>query len=426
MITMEAVALAVFLFTYGLIMSERIHRTVAAMFGAAVVMMLKVVPWEKLPEYLDLDTIFLLAGMMIIVNTARNSGLFEYLAIKTAKLAKGSPIRVLLLFSVVTALVSSFLDNVTTVLLLTPMLLYISRLMEINPMPFLLSEIFASNIGGAATLIGDPPNIMIGSAAKLSFMDFILNMSPIAFIDLLVSIVLIYFIYRGALKVDERDREKINRTLERLDEKAAIKDLALFRKSIATIGLVVMLFFLHDRLGVEPAVVALFGASFILLWSREKPEEVLEKVEWATLFFFGGLFIIVGGLVETGLIGQLANWITSHIVGEGEALIAIAWFSAFASAIIDNIPFTATMIPLIKAMGGSLNIYPLWWALSLGACLGGNGTAIGASANVVVIGIAEREGVKITFGDFLKIGMFIMMATVAIGVGLLWIRYVWW
>ena len=426
MITMEAVALAVFLFTYGLIMSERIHRTVAAMFGAAVVMMLKVVPWEKLPEYLDLDTIFLLAGMMIIVNTARNSGLFEYLAIKTAKLAKGSPIRVLLLFSVVTALVSSFLDNVTTVLLLTPMLLYISRLMEINPMPFLLSEIFASNIGGAATLIGDPPNIMIGSAAKLSFMDFILNMSPIAFIDLLVSIVLIYFIYRGALKVDERDREKINRTLERLDEKAAIKDLALFRKSIATIGLVVMLFFLHDRLGVEPAVVALFGASFILLWSREKPEEVLEKVEWATLFFFGGLFIIVGGLVETGFIGQLANWITSHIVGEGEALIAIAWFSAFASAIIDNIPFTATMIPLIKAMGGSLNIYPLWWALSLGACLGGNGTAIGASANVVVIGIAEREGVKITFGDFLKIGMFIMMATVAIGVGLLWIRYVWW
>ncbi|WP_456450118.1 SLC13 family permease [Palaeococcus sp. (in: euryarchaeotes)] len=426
MITMEAVALAVFLFTYGLIMSERIHRTVAAMFGAAVVMMLKVVPWEKLPEYLDLDTIFLLAGMMIIVNTARNSGLFEYLAIKTAKLAKGSPIRVLLLFSVVTALVSSFLDNVTTVLLLTPMLLYISRLMEINPMPFLLSEIFASNIGGAATLIGDPPNIMIGSAAKLSFMDFILNMSPIAFIDLLVSIVLIYFIYRGALKVDERDREKINRTLERLDEKAAIKDLALFRKSIATIGLVVMLFFLHDRLGVEPAVVALFGASFILLWSREKPEEVLEKVEWATLFFFGGLFIIVGGLVETGLIGQLANWITSHIVGEGEALIAIAWFSAFASAIIDNIPFTATMIPLIKAMGGSLNVYPLWWALSLGACLGGNGTAIGASANVVVIGIAEREGVKITFGDFLKVGMFIMMATVAIGVGLLWIRYVWW
>ncbi|MCD6559126.1 MAG: ArsB/NhaD family transporter [Palaeococcus sp.] len=426
MITMEAVALAVFLFTYGLIMSERIHRTVAAMFGAAVVMMLKVVPWEKLPEYLDLDTIFLLAGMMIIVNTARNSGLFEYLAIKTAKLAKGSPIRVLLLFSVVTALVSSFLDNVTTVLLLTPMLLYISRLMEINPMPFLLSEIFASNIGGAATLIGDPPNIMIGSAAKLSFMDFILNMSPIAFIDLLVSIVLIYFIYRGALKVDERDREKINRTLERLDEKAAIKDLALFRKSIATIGLVVVLFFLHDRLGVEPAVVALFGASFILLWSREKPEEVLEKVEWATLFFFGGLFIIVGGLVETGFIGQLANWITSHIVGEGEALIAIAWFSAFASAIIDNIPFTATMIPLIKAMGGSLNVYPLWWALSLGACLGGNGTAIGASANVVVIGIAEREGVKITFGDFLKVGMFIMMATVAIGVGLLWIRYVWW
>lgn len=425
MITMEAIALVIFLFTYGVIMSERIHRTVAAMVGAAVVMMLKIVPWEKLPQYLDLDTIFLLAGMMIIVNTARNSGLFEYLAIRTAKLAKGSPIRVLLLFSVVTAFVSSFLDNVTTVLLLTPMLLYISKLMEINPVPFLLSEIFASNIGGTATLIGDPPNIMIGSAAKLSFMEFILNMTPIAFIDLLVSVFLIYLIYRGALKVSDRDRERINRTLEHLDEKAAIKDLALFQKSIVTIGLVIVLFFLHDRLGVEPAVVALFGASFILLWSRERPEEILERVEWATLFFFGGLFIIVGGLVETGFIGQLANWITSHIAGEGEALIAVAWFSAFASAIIDNIPFTATMIPLIKAMGISLNVYPLWWALSLGACLGGNGTAIGASANVVVIGIAERQGIKITFVDFLKIGMFIMMATVAIGVGLLWIRYVW-
>lgn len=424
MINAEAVAIAVFLLTYALVMSERIHRTIAAMVGASVVLFLDIVPWERLHLYLDLDTILLLTGMMIVVNTARNSGLFEYIAIRTAKLAKGSPIRVLLLFSVVTAVVSAFLDNVTTVLLLTPMLLYVSRLMELNPVPFLLSEVFASNIGGTATLIGDPPNIMIGSAANLSFSEFIVNMGPIALIDLLVTIGIIYLAYRGALKVSKEEKSKILRTLENLDERAAIKDIVLFRKSVIVILMIVAVFFVHDRLGIEPAVVALTGASALLLWAREDPEGVLEKVEWPTLFFFGGLFIIVGALVETGTIDQLARLITSHIHSEGEALLVISWFSAFASAIVDNIPFTATMIPLIKAMGGSLNTYPLWWALSLGACLGGNGTAIGASANVVVIGIAEREGVKITFGDFLKVGMLIMTLTVLVGVGILWLRYV--
>nr|WP_048150609.1 ArsB/NhaD family transporter [Palaeococcus ferrophilus] len=424
MINAEAVAVTVFLLTYALVMSERIHRTIAAMAGASVVLFLDIVPWERLHIYLDLDTILLLTGMMIVVNTARNSGLFEYIAIRTAKLAKGSPIRVLLLFSVVTAVVSAFLDNVTTVLLLTPMLLYVSRLMELNPVPFLLSEVFASNIGGTATLIGDPPNIMIGSAANLSFNEFIVNMGPIALIDLLVTVGVIYLAYRGTLKVSGEERRRILRTLEDLDERAAIKDIVLFRKSVIVILMIVAVFFVHDRLGIEPAVVALTGASAILLWAREDPEGVLEKVEWPTLFFFGGLFIIVGALVETGTIDQLARWITSHIHSEGEALLIISWFSAFASAIVDNIPFTATMIPLIKAMGGSLNTYPLWWALSLGACLGGNGTAIGASANVVVIGIAEREGVKITFGDFLKVGMVIMTLTVLAGVGILWLRYV--
>ncbi|AIF70319.1 transporter [Palaeococcus pacificus DY20341] len=422
---MEAVALAVFLFTYALIMSERIHRAVAAMFGASIVLVLRIVPWDKLPTYLDLDTIFLLMGMMIIVNTARNSGLFEYIAIKTAKLAKGSPIKVLILFSIVTAVVSSVLDNVTTVLLLTPMLIYIAKLMELNPIPFLLSEIFASNIGGTATLIGDPPNIMIGSAAKLSFNDFLLNMGPIALIDLILTIGFVYLAYRNSLKVDKDKKNKIVRTLERLDEKAAIKDLTLFRKSVTIILLVVLLFFVHDRLGLEPAIVALFGASLILLWSKEDPEGILEKIEWPALFFFGGLFIIVGSLEETGVILQVAQWMISHIHSQGGALFVISWFSAFASAIVDNIPLTAAMIPLIKNMGASMNIYPLWWALSLGACLGGNGTAIGASANVVVIGIAEREGIKITFGDFLKVGAIIMTLTVAVGVGILWVRYVW-
>ncbi|ADT84438.1 ArsB/NhaD family transporter [Thermococcus barophilus] len=422
----ETVAIAVFLLTYALVVSERIHRAVAAMLGASAVLFLKIVPWERVPKYLDLNTLFLLMGMMIIVNTARNSGLFEYVAIKTVKLARGSPIRVLLLFSVVTAIVSSVLDNVTTVLLLTPMLLYISRLMELNPVPFLLSEIFASNIGGTATLIGDPPNIMIGSAAKLSFNEFLSNMGPIAAVDLIVTVLIIYLAYNSALKVTPKKKVMIKQTLRGLDERAAIRDIRLFRKSVAIILFVVALFFFHDKLGIEPAVVALLGASLILLWTREDPEGIFEKIEWPALFFFGGLFIIVGALEETGTIAQVAEWVLNHVHTSGEALLAITWFSAFSSAIVDNIPLTAAMIPLIKHMGTSMDVYPLWWALSLGACLGGNGTAIGASANVVVIGIAEREGIRITFGDFLKAGMVIMITTVAIGVGILWVRYIGW
>lgn len=418
------IAVAVFLFTYALIISERVHRTVAALFGAAVILFLRVVPWDAIPEYLDLDTIFLLIGMMIVVNTAKESGLFEYIAIKTAKLAKGSPMKVLLLFSVVTALVSSILDNVTTVLLLTPMLIYITRLMEVDPVPFLLSEVFASNIGGTATLIGDPPNIMIGSAAKLSFNDFLVNMGPIAFLDLLITVVIIYLAYKGDMKVSPAKREKLLAIIEGLDEEEAIKDPVLFRKSLVVILAVVVLFFVHDRLGLEPAVVALSGASFLLIWSGQDPDRILEKVEWSAIFFFVGLFIIVGSLVETGAIQDVALWIMGYVHSTGEAIVIITWFSAISSAIVDNIPLTATMIPLIKAMGGSLNTYPLWWALSLGACLGGNGTAIGASANVVVIGIAGKEGIRITFNDFLKVGLTVMFATVAAGMGLLWLRYV--
>ncbi|WP_456454036.1 SLC13 family permease [Thermococcus sp.] len=418
-----SIAIAIFLFTYALIMSERIHRAVAALLGASLLLMLKIVPWENVPDYLDLDTLLLLTGMMIIVNTAKKSGLFEYIAIKTAKMARGNPIRVLLLFSFVTALVSSFLDNVTTVLLLTPMLLYVTRLMELDPVPFLLAEIFASNIGGTATLIGDPPNIMIGSAAGLTFNDFLTNMAPIALVDLLLAFVFIYLFYRGELKVSPEKEEKLGSILNRMDEKGAIKDLRLFEKSVTVIMLVVVLFFVHDRLNIEPAVVAMFGASVLLVWFKESPEEVFEKIEWPALFFFGGLFIVVGGLVQTGVIEGIAEKLVDYVHTDAQALLLITWFSAFSSAIVDNIPLTATMIPLIKAMGAFFNTYPLWWALSLGACLGGNGTAIGASANVVVIGIAERERIKISFMDFLKVGMIIMVLTVGAGAAILWIRY---
>jgi Na+/H+ antiporter NhaD/arsenite permease-like protein len=421
----ELIAVAVFLFTYALIIDERIHRAVAAMAGAAVILFAHIVPWEKVPEYLDLGTIFLLMGMMIIVNTTRKSGLFEYIAIRTAKLAKGSPVRVLVLFSLVTAIVSAFLDNVTTVLLLTPMLLYIASAMKLNPVPFLLAEIFSSNIGGTATLIGDPPNIMIGSAAGLTFNDFLVNMGPVVVVDMAVILLLLLLIFRKSLKVEEGERVGIQKTIDALDERAAIKDRSLFMKSVVTILLVVFLFFIHDKLGLEPAVVALTGAAIILFWSRVPPEEILEKIEWPALFFFGGLFIVVGALVETGLISQIASFVVGHVDSTAEAMIIIAWFAAFASAIVDNIPLTATLIPLITDMGQTMDVYPLWWALSLGACLGGNGTAIGASANVVVIGIAERQGINISFVEFLKVGMIVLIVSVAIGLGILWLRYFW-
>jgi Na+/H+ antiporter NhaD/arsenite permease-like protein len=424
MIGPELIAIAVFLFTYALIIDERIHRAVAAMLGASVIVLLHIVPWEKIPEYIDLGTIFLLMGMMIIVNTARGSGLFEFIAIKTAKLAKGSPIRVLLLFSVVTAVTSAFLDNVTTVLLLTPMLLYIANVMRITPLPFLIAEIFASNIGGAATLIGDPPNIMIGSAAGLTFNEFIVNMGPIMVVDLVVVMGMLFLIYRKQLLVSATEQEGIAKTLADLNEQEAIRDRSLFKKSIAVIVLVVGMFFAQDLLGLEPALIALIGASILLFWSRQNPEEIFEKIEWPALFFFGGLFVVVGALVETGTIAAVAGFVVENVHSEGEAILIIAWFAAIASAIVDNIPLTATLIPLIQNMGTSMDTYPLWWALSLGACLGGNGTAIGASANVVVLGIAARNDVSISFVEFLKVGMLVLLVTVAIGSALLWLNFV--
>lgn len=439
MITTQWIALTVFIAVYVLIIDERVHRAVAAMAGAAIVIFLGIVSWEGMLEHLDFGTLFLLIGMMVIINTARGSGIFEYIAIRTAKKAKGSPLMVMLLFMLVTAIVSAFLDNVTTVLLLTPMLLYITKVMNLKPIPFLLAEIFASNVGGTATLIGDPPNIMIASASGLSFNEFIINMGPIVVVDMIILIVMMYAIYGKDMKVSKEKQQEYIKTINSLDEDAAIVDRKLFNKSIVMILMVVFLFFIHSNIGeilhvflpfvdpsmeLEPAEVALFGAAIFLLWSRVEPEEVLEKVEWLTIFFFAGLFIVVGALVETGLIEQLATWIVSVVHTEGEAVILISWFAAFASAFVDNIPLTATMIPLIQDMGAVMDTYPLWWALSLGACLGGNGTAIGASANVVVLGIADRQGISISFVEFLKMGLTVMIVTVAAGLGVLWMMQI--
>lgn len=423
--TPEIIALLVFIVTYALIVDERIHRAVCAMAGASVLILFGILSWDQVLHHIDFGTIFLLMGMMIIVNTSRNSGLFEYIAIITGKAAKGNPIYVLFLFAIVTAVSSAFLDNVTTVLLMTPMILTISRLMNINPLPFLISEIFASNIGGAATLIGDPPNIMIASASGLSFNDFLTVMGPIAIVDMVVVLIILYALYGKELKISADDQKTIAHAINGLDEKSAILDKPLFTKSVIVLLLVIALFFLHSSLGLEPAEVALIGASILLIWSRESPELILEKIEWPALFFFGGLFILVGGLVETGLITSIADVMIHSVNGTGEAMFIITWFSAIASGLVDNIPLTAAMIPLIQDLGvsGAFDIYPLWWALSLGACLGGNLTAIGASANVVVLGIMEREGESITFIQFLKLGALITFTTVTTGLILLYIMF---
>ncbi|MEN6342926.1 MAG: ArsB/NhaD family transporter [Methanospirillum sp.] len=412
-------ALALFLAVYALIVDERIHRALAAVAGGVIAVAAGLVPWEKVPVYLDLNTLLLLAGMMVIVALARDSGLFDWLAIRTARAAGGRPFRLLVLFMVLTALVSALLDNVTTVLLVTPMLLYIADHLEVDPLPYLLGTIFASNIGGTATLIGDPPNILIGSAAGLSFGDFLGVMGPIVAVDMGVLILIIYLLFRRRWSVTPYQRERIASALARLDPAAAITDPVLLKKSVVVIAAVILLFLAQRQLGLEPAVIALLGATALLAWSRRPVEQTLDRVEWSVLAFFGGLFLVVGALVETGVIHMLAMAVLGAIGGESEAILLIAWFSAIASALVDNIPLTATMIPLIRDLGSAVDTTPLWWALSLGACLGGNGTAIGASANVVVVGLAEEAGYPITFRRFLPYGLAVMVATVAIGSALL-------
>jgi Na+/H+ antiporter NhaD/arsenite permease-like protein len=434
----QLITLVVFIATYILIIDERIHRAVAAMAGAAVVVFLGIVPWDSVLTHIDFGTIFLLMGMMIIINVARQSGLFECIAIRTAKMAKGSPIMVLILFSVVTAIVSAFLDNVTTVLLLTPMLLYITKLMNLNPVPFLMAEIISSNVGGAATLIGDPPNIMIASSAGLTFNEFITIMGPIAFVDMVIVIIFFLVIYGRSMKVTKQEKEVISKTINSLDEHAAITDQKLFRKSIVVILLVVFLFFIHSSIGIylhaifpfvdpslalEPAEVALIGAAILLIWSRVQPEEIFEKIEWTALFFFAGLFVIVGALINTGIIEMISVYMLDMVSTQFEAMFVITWFSALASAVVDNIPLTAALLPLIHDMSATMDVYPLWWSLSLGACMGGNGTAIAASANVVVLGVAEREGIAITFIQFMKVGMVVLVMTVAVGLLMLYAMF---
>lgn len=417
----QMIAVGVFLLVMAAIISEKVHRSVAALAGAVVLLLTHVLTIETAADYVDLNTIGVLVGMMLFVAVVKCSGLFEYIAIWSAKLTRGQPMAILAVFTVITAVLSAFLDNVTTVLLIGPMTIAITQILDVNPVPFLLSQIMASNIGGTATLIGDPPNIMIGSAAGLSFADFIVNTGPVVVVILAVVVGIFFLMYRGHLHVAKENMEKVLT----LDEKLTIKDASLLRKSVIMIVLVVVGFIFHAQLGIESATVALTAAGVMLLIGGQDAEDVILGVEWSTILFFIGLFVVVGGLNSTGVIAMLANGML-ELVGNNEmlAIVLILWASALISAFLDNIPFVATLIPMIQTMQqGGMDVLPLWWALSLGACLGGNGSLIGASANVVLAGVSAKNGYPITFMSYLKKGFPLMLLSVAICTVYLLIRF---
>lgn len=415
--------IAIFSITYLLIVTEKFNRVAVAMTGAALMMLLSVEAQEKAIEHIDFNTIGILIGMMIVVTVTRKSGIFEYLAIKSVKAVKGEPWGILVLFLIITAIASALLDNVTTILLIAPITLVITDTLKLNPIPFLVPEILMANIGGTATLIGDPPNIMIGSATGLSFMDFVINLGPVVVVIFIITLFLFKFIYKGCYTCSEAAKKDILS----LDENKAIKDMALLKKSLIVLIATMIGFMVHGAFGLESATIALSGAAILLFISKLDPEEIFIEIEWNTIFFFVALFVLVGGLEEVGALDYLAEQLVHFTDGNIILLTFIVLFvSAIASAFLDNIPFVATMIPLLMKLGAISggDMTPVWWALSLGACLGGNGTLIGASANVIVSGMLEKKGHKLSFGGYMKIGFPLMMISVIISAVYLGIFYV--
>ncbi len=417
----QLTSVAIFVIALAVIISEKVHRAVVALTGAALVLMLGIMPFDEAITHIDFNTLGVLFGMMLFVGVVKLSGLFEYLAVKCAHLAKGDPWRIMVLFILLTALLSAFLDNVTTVLLIGPMTLNICKLLKVDPTPFLITEIMASNIGGTATLIGDPPNIMIGSAAGYGFVDFIAVDAPAVILILAVICVIFYFMYGRKLTTPQSEIDDVL-ALRPADY---IKDRRLLRISVAMIGLVVVGFMFHGNLGWESSVIALAAAALILLLSRANIDHALAQVEWTTLVFFAGLFIIVGAMTATGVIDMLATWLVDVTGGNVFlTMIVLLFGSAVVSAFLDNIPFVATMIPILLSMeAAGMDVTPLWWAVSLGACLGGNGSLIGASANVVLSDISRKNGYPITFVQFLKVGFPVMLLTVVLAAGYLVLRF---
>ncbi len=414
------IGLAIFLVTYAAIATERLHKTIAALAGGVAMILLGVVSQERAFEEIDFNVIFLLAGMMILASIIRKTGVFGWIAVRAARFAGGDPYRILVVLSVITAVASALLDNVTTVVLVGPITLFLAARMGMNPFPFLMSEILASNIGGASTLIGDPPNILIGSAAGLDFGAFLVNMAPLSVLLLAVYLVAARWLFRDLLTVDPALRAG----LLDLNERDMITNPALLRKSLVVLGLTLVGFLLHGLLHLEPATIALTGAIVLMIVARESPDEVLREVEWPTLFFFIGLFMLVAGVIEIGLIDAVADAIVSVTGGAlASTSLLVLWLSAILSGVIDNIPYTATMIPVVEQLAEGQPNDGIWWALAIGADLGGNATVIGASANVILAGMAEREGHPIGFGTFARYGLPVTFGTMVIATGYLWLRY---
>jgi Na+/H+ antiporter NhaD/arsenite permease-like protein len=415
------VAAAIFVAAYALIASERADRTLVALLGGLAVIALGIIDQAEAFSAIDLNVIFLLAGMMVLAGTLGRTGFFEWLAIRAAKLSRGDPFRLLVVFAVITAGLSALLDNVTTVVLITPVILSVSRTLGISPGPYLVSEILASNIGGTATLIGDPPNILIGSAARLDFVAFLVNLAPVTVIVLAVAVLTLRVLFRGSLQVPDERREAV---LE-LREADAIRDPRLLWIALLVIAATLLGFLVHAALGMEAATIALLGATVLLLVTGIDPHEALRDVEWSTLFFFVGLFMLVEAVVHVGIVGGVADALARAAGGRlAIAAIALLWFSAIASAVVDNIPYTATAIPVVQRLvADGMPAQPLWWALALGACLGGNLTIVGASANVVVANMAARAGFQIRFVDFFRYGVLVVAESMAIATLYLWVRY---
>ncbi|WP_022669990.1 SLC13 family permease [Hippea alviniae] len=426
------IALAVLIMTFALISFEVMHRTVAALLGASILLFISytlgtfsenffVLSFEEAVRAIDFNVILLLMSMMIIVGVMKKTGVFQWLAYKSYALSKGNVFKLSIILMFVTAVVSAFLDNVTTMLLIAPVSIEIALMLNINPLSLLIPEVIASNMGGTATLIGDPPNIMIGSFANLTFNQFLINLGDVIFIILIVNIFVMKFFFGKEYKKGKI--ENVNELLEKLKREYKITDKKLLNYCLFILGFVIALFVTHGFLHMEPSIAAMIGASMILVFSGVDIVEMMEhEVEWATLVFFMMLFIIVEASVQTGVIMMVATWV-KDLAGNSLvlAIILIIWVSAIASAIVDNIPFTATMLPVVAYLTETIPHAgnTLWWALALGACLGGNGTLIGASANVVTAGISERAGYPITFKEFLKVG--VPATVISVTIGMIWL-----
>ncbi|PKO23674.1 MAG: hypothetical protein CVU38_02770 [Chloroflexi bacterium HGW-Chloroflexi-1] len=427
----------VFLITYALIVTERVHRTLAALLGGVVVLLLGVLPQDQAFAAVDWNVIFLLAGMMAIANVLRETGLFQWIAVQAVRLGRGRPFLILVILSLVTAVSSALLDNVTIVVLVAPVTLFVAASLRVSPVPFLIAEILASNIGGAATLIGDPPNILIGSAADLDFLTFGKNMAPISMIILIGFLIMAWFLFRKDLRVQPKTPRATGESaapaaaeadalsnLLALDTAALITNRGMLLRGLIVMGGVIVGFTVHGLLHLQPATIALTGATVLMLWTRKDPHHVLRDVEWTTLFFFIGLFILIEAVVHVGIIDSVARAALRLTGGNVRfTTILLLWLSAVASGVVDNIPYTATMIPVVKSLAVSMPAEPLWWSLALGACLGGNSTLVGASANVVVASLAERSGHRISFKTFLIYGLPVTLMSLLLATAYVWVRY---